>query len=88
MGLLKGLVLLPLAPVEGVVWIARKIQEEADRQLFDPDVILEQLTDLQRAADAGEITDDEYLAAEEELLDRLDALQDQAVQEEARETNQ
>lgn len=74
MGLVKSLVLLPLAPVEGVVWIARQLQKEADRQLLDPDVVMEQLTELQRAADQGEISEEEYLAAEEELLDRLDAI--------------
>ena len=72
MGLLKGLVLLPLAPVEGVGWLARQLQEEAERQLHDPDAILAELAEYQRAVDSGAISDEEYLAVEEELLDRLE----------------
>jgi cytochrome c-type biogenesis protein CcmI len=75
MGLLKGLALLPLAPVEGVVWIARQIQAEVDRQALDPEAVMEQLRELQREVDEGRITEEQYEAAEEELLDRLDALQ-------------
>src|SRR5205085_6726563 len=35
MGLFTGLLMLPLAPVRGTVWIAEQIREEAERQL-DP----------------------------------------------------
>lgn len=73
MGLLKSLALLPLAPVEGVAWLARQLQEEAERQLYDPDVILAELAEYQRAVDSGAMSEEEYLAVEEELLDRLEA---------------
>lgn len=76
MGLLKALVLLPLAPVQGVVWVAEQLQEQADRILLDPDAILAELDDWQRAVDAGQITEEEYLVHEEELLDRLDAIRE------------
>ena len=76
MGLIKSLVLLPLAPVEGVLWVANQLQQEAERQLFDPDVIMGDLAELQHALDAGEIGEQEYLNAEEVLLDRLDESQD------------
>jgi len=76
MGLFKSLVLLPLAPVEGVVWVARQIQEQVDRQLMDPQAIFEELSRLQAAVDDGLITEDEYLAAEDDLLDRLEALEE------------
>ncbi|HET6963156.1 MAG TPA: gas vesicle protein GvpG [Acidimicrobiales bacterium] len=76
MGLFKSLVLLPLAPVEGVVWVAQKIQAEVDRQLLDPQVVLRELTSLQADLDEGRITEDEYLAAEDELLDRLEAIEE------------
>lgn len=73
MGLLKSLALLPLAPVEGVAWLARQLQEEAERQLYDPDVILAELAEYQRAVDSGAMSEEEYLAVEEQLLDRLEA---------------
>ena len=76
MGLLKALVLLPLAPVQGVVWVAEQLQEQADRILLDPDAILAELDDWQRAVDTGQITEEEYLVHEEELLDRLDAIRE------------
>ncbi|HET9077961.1 MAG TPA: gas vesicle protein GvpG [Acidimicrobiales bacterium] len=82
MGLIKGLVLLPLAPVQGVAWLAERLQDEALRQLHDPDVILAELAELQAALDAGELTEQRYLELEEQLLDRLDASQDREVEEE------
>lgn len=76
MGLFKALALLPLAPVQGVVWVAEQVQGQVDRILLDPDAVLAELADWQRAVDAGEITEEEYLQAEEELLDQLDALRE------------
>lgn len=75
MGLLKGLAMLPLAPLEGVVWVARQIQTEVDRQLLDPGAVLAQLERMQVALDEGLITEAEYTEIEEELLDRLDAME-------------
>lgn len=72
MGLLRGIALLPLAPVEGVVWLARQLQEQAERQFYDPEAIMGELAELQRAVDAGELSEAEYLGLEDSLLDRLD----------------
>ncbi len=72
MGLLTRLVMLPLAPVEGVVWIARQLEEQAAQELYGPDSIRRQLGELEDALEDGRITDDEFLASEEILLDRLD----------------
>lgn len=75
MGLLRSLVLLPLAPVEGVVWVARQIQEQVDREVLSPDQIWAELAELQRAADEGRMTEEEYVAAESVLLDRIEELE-------------
>lgn len=72
MGLLARLVMLPLAPVEGVVWIARQLEEQAAEELYGPDSIRRQIAELQDRLDDGQITETEYLEAEDELLDRLD----------------
>lgn len=72
MGLFSKLVMLPLAPVAGVIWIAEQIEEEAEREFYGPDAIRRQLVALQQAADEGAITEEEYLEEEEVLLDRLD----------------
>ncbi|MBO0729292.1 MAG: gas vesicle protein GvpG [Acidimicrobiaceae bacterium] len=72
MGLFTRLLTLPLAPVEGVVWIAQQLEEQAYRELYNPDNIRRQLDDLQHAVDAGEISEEEYLESEAVLLDRLE----------------
>src|SRR5436190_1750915 len=35
MGLVSGLLGLPLAPVRGVVWLARQIEDQAEQQYYD-----------------------------------------------------
>ena len=39
MGLIIGLLDLPLAPVRGTVWLAERIQEQAERELYDESAI-------------------------------------------------
>lgn len=72
MGLLTRLVTLPLAPVEGVVWVARKLEERANEELYGPESIRLQLDELQEALEAREISEAEYAEQEDLLLDRLD----------------
>ncbi|MGW1493224.1 c-type cytochrome biogenesis protein CcmI [Streptomyces sp. NPDC002402] len=71
MGLLSGLVTWPLAPVRGVVWIAEQVEEVAERELSDPEVIRQRLEEVEIARDAGEITDEEAAEQEAELVRRL-----------------
>lgn len=71
MGLFTGLVTLPLAPVRGVTWLAERLQEQAEQELYDPAAIRRQLEELEDARVAGEMSDDEAAELEEELLNRL-----------------
>jgi hypothetical protein len=71
MGLLTGLLTLPLAPVRGTVWIAERLLEEAERELNDPQAIEQQLTAAELAHERGELSDDELAEIEDELLRRL-----------------
>jgi len=71
MGLISGLLTLPIAPVRGVAWVAEQIKEEADRQWADPATIQAALTDIEAMRETGEIDDAEADAREEELLQRL-----------------
>jgi hypothetical protein len=64
--------MLPLAPVEGVVWIARQLEEQAAEELYGPESIRRQLAELEDALEAGYISEEDYAEAEELLLDRLD----------------
>ena len=71
MGLISSLLLLPLAPVRGVVWVAEQLAEQAERELYDPGSIRRQLEELAMALESGEIEADEYDRAETTLLERL-----------------
>jgi hypothetical protein len=71
MGLLTGLLTLPLAPVRGTVWVAERLLEEAERQLNDPEMIEREILAAEAAHERGELTDDEFERIEEELLERL-----------------
>jgi hypothetical protein len=70
-GLITGLLTLPLAPVRGTVWLAERIQEQAEAELYDEDVIRAQLMEIDAAREAGEIDEEEATQAEDQLLERL-----------------
>lgn len=71
MGLMIGLLTLPLAPIRGVTWIAEQIRQEADRQWSDPAQLRAQLADIQALREAGAIEADDADQLEEELVQRL-----------------
>jgi hypothetical protein len=77
MGLVTGLLTLPLAPVRATMWVAEQLEAEAARQLDDPEALRRQLETLQVSYDLGEIDVDEYERVEEAILARLIALEEQ-----------
>lgn len=75
MGLVTGLLTLPLAPVRGVAWIAEQLAAEAEQELHgNAETLRRELTELQRERAFGEVGDDEYTERETALLARLAAL--------------
>ncbi|MER5883180.1 gas vesicle protein GvpG [Streptomyces sp. NPDC001941] len=72
MGLLSELVLLPAAPVRGTFWVLNQVVAEAERLYYDPATVRRELAELEKRLEAGEIDDDEFDRAEDELLDRLE----------------
>ena len=80
MGLFTGLLTLPLAPVRGTMWIAERLQAEAERELNDPERLRRQLENVQVSYELGEIELEEYEQVEEEILARLIALEEQSGQ--------
>jgi Gas vesicle protein G len=70
-GLITGLLTLPLAPVRGTVWLAEQLQEQAERELYDEGVIQAQLMDIEAAREAGQIDEEEATRAEDALVERL-----------------
>ncbi len=71
MGLFTGLLTLPLAPVRGVVWVADRVMEEAERELYDEDRIRAELMQLEFEAEEGGLSELEVNAREDALLERL-----------------
>lgn len=71
MGLLTGLLTLPLAPVRGTVWVAEQVLEEAERQYYDPGVIRRRLEDVDTMRQRGQISEEEAEQMEDELVERL-----------------
>ena len=78
MGLITGILTLPLAPVHGVTWLAEQIAEEADRELYDENRILRELYDLELREQAGELMPQERADREEDLLERLSIARERA----------
>ena len=81
MGLVSGLLLLPLAPVRGTVWIAEQIAAQAARELDDETSIRRRLAEAERDLELGLLSVQEYEAYEDELLDRLEAVRERESQE-------
>ncbi|HZT92509.1 MAG TPA: gas vesicle protein GvpG [Gaiellaceae bacterium] len=72
MGLLTGLLLLPLAPVRATIWIAEQLAAQAERELDDEVAVRRLLLEAEAALERGELSEEEYDAIEDELLDRLE----------------
>jgi gas vesicle protein GvpG len=70
-GLITGLLTLPLAPVRGTVWLAERIQEQAEEEYYDEGTIQAQLAEIEQARERGEIDEEEATLAEDALLERL-----------------
>ena len=72
MGLLTGLLTLPLAPVRGTMWVAEQLAVAAERELDDETRVKRLLIEAEIDFEAGRLTEEEYEQIEDELLDRLE----------------
>ena len=72
MGLFTGILLLPLAPLRGTIWVAEKLAEQAARELDDEVVVRRLLAEAELDLERGELTVDEFEQIEDELLERLE----------------
>jgi hypothetical protein len=75
MGLLWDILSAPIMlPTKGLLFVFDKIREQAETELWDEGKVHQQLLQLQMMLDVGDISETDFYAAEEELLDRLDAI--------------
>ncbi|MFF5636107.1 gas vesicle protein GvpG [Streptomyces sp. NPDC012825] len=74
MGLLTQLLMLPVAPVRGAVWVAQRVVEQAEDEYYDPAPVWRELRELESRLVRGEIDQEAFDRREDELLDRLDEI--------------
>ena len=72
MGLITGLLTLPLAPVRGVAWVAEQVGDQAEQEMYDEGRIMRELAAVELAHDAGEIDDEQLAEQVDRLLERLE----------------
>jgi hypothetical protein len=70
-GLITSVVLLPLAPVRGVGWLAQLLSDEAERELTAEASPARALEDLAAAVASGEISPEQAEALEAEIVERM-----------------
>ncbi|MDT0445761.1 gas vesicle protein GvpG [Streptomyces johnsoniae] len=70
-GLLRELLMLPLAPARGAGWVLGQVVAEAERTFYDPAVVQRELAALEEELINGTIDEAEFERREDELLDRL-----------------
>ncbi len=71
MGLISGLLTLPLAPLRGVVAVAEVLLEQAEEIYYDPSSIRSQLEEVERLREEGQIDDVTATELEDDLIERL-----------------
>lgn len=77
MGILGRILTLPVSgPIEGVLWIARRIQQEANAEQWDQGKVIAALSELELDLDLGKISVEEHDAQEAILLEKLKGLQE------------
>jgi hypothetical protein len=66
-----------LFPIKSILWMFREIHNAAQQELAtEAENITAELSELYMMLETGRITEDEFDTREEELLDRLDEIQE------------
>ena len=60
------------APLDGLVWIAEQIEERATEELEQKENLQKRLTTLQLRFDLGDISEEEFVAQEQEILEAME----------------
>ena len=63
-----------LSPLNGIIWLGKKINEVAEKEFSDEGLIKEKLMQLQLRFEIDEISEENYNKQEKELLERLEAI--------------
>lgn len=71
MGLLSGLLGLPLSPIRLVVQVGELIQRQVDEELYHPASVRRELEQIEHERRAGELSSDEEAERQQQVLDRM-----------------
>ena len=72
MGLLSKVLFFPVTgPVAGIRWSLGKVLQAAEEELTDDTPVKQELMELQMQLELGDITDEEYMRREAELMIRF-----------------
>ena len=71
MGLISGILTLPLAPLRGTLAAADQILRHAEDRYYDPALVRQELEEVERLRQEGRIDEAAAVEWEEELIDRL-----------------
>ena len=75
-GLLKVVTFPVSIPLDGLLWVANRIKEQAEAVYYDEGAVRARLLELELKLDMGEITEEDYQAAEDELIDLLNDIRE------------
>ena len=70
MGLIKELVLLPVAPLRFTVWVAEQVADEADRQQYSVGAGVRQIDEIEESREKGEISEEEAEERQGEIIEQ------------------
>ncbi len=63
------------APFRGLLRVFEEVADRAEEELYDEGAIMTQLTELYKKLEAGAISEDDFALREEELVERLDEIE-------------
>jgi hypothetical protein len=69
-GLIKELVLLPVAPVRFTIWVAEKVADEVHREQYSSGANVQQIDQIEEAREKGELDEQEAEEIEGEIIEQ------------------
>ena len=85
MGLIKWVLLFPVAPLRFTTWVADKVAEEADHQEFSSQAGVRKLAAIEEARERGELDEEEAAELEGVIIEQLMARLEPTAPEESAE---
>jgi hypothetical protein len=67
--MIKELLLLPVAPVRGTMWVAERIADEVDREQYSGGAAVKELDQIEEAQKRGELDEQEAAERQEEIVE-------------------